>query len=184
MTTLADTRDPIAHLDFKPAALSVAELAELWGVPLIMGGAITPRWLGQGLLYLLDNPADLEAVTVKLALATSSFTPNIDTTDFRDDFTANEVANGNGYSTGGVTLTGVTWSYDSASDQVRIDFDDPAWSFSASKSWQYGVLYIDTAGADSTDPTIGYLDWGSTQTVSTPYTLTIDSAGLLYIDIT
>ena len=82
------------------------------------------------------------------------------------------------------TLTGVTWSYDSASDQVRLDFDDPSWTFSGTRTWRYGPLYIDTAGADSTDPVVGYLDWGTDQTVSTPYTLTIDPAGLLYIDIT
>lgn len=146
--------------------------------------AITPKWFGNGLLYLLDTPADLEAVTVKLALATSTFTPNIDTTDFRDDFTANELANGNGYTTGGVTLTGVAWSYDAASDQIRLDFDDPSWTFTASKTWRYGIIYIDTAGADSTDPVIAWLDWGADQTVNTPYTLTIDPAGLLYIDVT
>lgn len=146
--------------------------------------AITPKWFGPGLQQLLDTPYDLEAVTVKLALATSSFTPNIDTTDFRDDFTANELANGNGYTTGGVTLTSVTWSYDAASDQIRLDFDDPSWTFTASKTWRYGIIYIDTAGADSTDPVIAWLDWGADQTVNTPYTLTIDPAGLLYIDVT
>jgi hypothetical protein len=31
---------------------------------------------------------------------------------------------------------------------------------------------------------IGLLTWDSNQTVSTAYTLTIDSAGLLYLDVT
>ncbi len=146
--------------------------------------AITVKWFGLGLQYLVDQPADMEGVTVKLALATSSFSPNIDTTDFRDDFTANELSNASGYTTGGVTLSSVLWSYDSASDQVRLDFDDPSWTFSASRQWRYGIVYIDTGGADSTDPTIAYLDWGTTQDVSTAYTLTIDPAGLLYLDVT
>lgn len=145
---------------------------------------VTPTWFGLGLQYLLDQPADLEAVTAKLALVTSSYTPDRDTHDFWDDVSANEVANGSGYTTGGVTLSNVAWSYDSASDQVRLDFDDPAWSFSGSKTWRYGVLYIDTAGASSTDPVIGLLTWDSDQTVSTSYTLVIDAAGLLYIDTT
>lgn len=146
--------------------------------------SITVNWYGLGLQYLLDNPADMEAVTVKLALVTSGYTPNRDTHDFWDDVSASEVANGNGYSTGGVTLTSVLWSYDSASDQVRLDFDDPSWTFTAGKTWLYGVVYIDTAGASSTDPVIGLLTWDTSQTVSTAYTLTIDSAGLLYIDTT
>ncbi len=145
---------------------------------------ITVKWFGLGLQQLLDNPYDLEASTCKLALATNAFTPNIDTTDFRDDFTANELAAGNGYTTGGVTLTNVLWSYDSASDQVRLDFDDVTWTFTASKTWRYGVLFIDTGGADSTDPVVAWLAWDADQSVSTAYTLQIDPSGLLYLDVT
>jgi hypothetical protein len=146
--------------------------------------AITVNWYGLGLQYLLDNPADMEAVTVNLALVTDAYTPDRDAHNFRDDFTGSELANGNGYTTGGVTLTGLTWSYDTASDQVRLDCDDPSWTFTASKTWRYGIGYIDTGGADSTDPLIFLLTWDSNQTVSTAYTLTIDSAGLLYLDVT
>lgn len=146
--------------------------------------AISVAWYGLGLLSLLDTPTDLEQVTVKLALVTSSYTPNRDTHDFWDDVSANELANGNGYTTGGATLTTLTWSYDAASDQVRLDCDDVTWTFTAGKTWRYGVVYVDTAGASSTDPLMALLDWGSDQTVSTAYTITIDSAGLLYIDTT
>jgi hypothetical protein len=146
--------------------------------------AITVNWYGLGLLSLLDTPTDLEGVTVNLALVTDAYTPNRDTDDFRNDFTASELANGNGYTTGGVTLTGVTWSYDATSDQVRLDCNDPTWTFTAAKTWRYGVGYIDTGGADSTDPLIFLLTWDANQTVSTAYTLTIDAAGLLYLDVT
>jgi hypothetical protein len=146
--------------------------------------AITTTWYGNGLLYLVDTPADMETVTVNLALVTDAYTPNRDTDDFRNDFTASELANGNGYTTGGVTLTGLAWSYDAASDQVRLDCNDPSWTFTAAKTWRYGVGYIDTGGADSTDPLIFLLTWDSNQTVSTAYTLTIDPAGLLYLDTT
>lgn len=146
--------------------------------------AITVNWYGLGLLSLLDTPTDLEAVTVKLALVTDTYTPDRDTHDFRNDFTAAELSNGSGYTTGGVTLTSVTWSYDATSDQVRLDCDDPSWTFTATRTWRYGVIYIDTGGADSTDPLIGLLTWDSNQTVSTAYTLTIDPAGLLYLDLT
>jgi hypothetical protein len=145
---------------------------------------VTPTWFGLGLQYLLDNPADLEGSTVKLALVTDAYTPNRDTHDFWDDVSGSELASGNGYTTGGVTLTNVLWSYDATSDQVRLDFDDPSWTFTAAKTWRYGVGYIDTAGASSTDPVIFLLTWDANQTVSTAYTLTLDAAGLLYIDVT
>lgn len=81
-------------------------------------------------------------------------------------------------------MANVATSYDSASDEVRVDFDDPSWTFTASTTWRYGIVYIDTAGADSTDPVVGLLTWDSNQTISTAYALTINSAGLLYIDTT
>ena len=146
--------------------------------------AIEVKWYGLGLLDMLEAPRDLEAVTLKLALVKAAYSPNRDTNDFWDDVSGNELANGNGYATGGITLTGVATTYDSASDQVRLDFNNPSWEFTAQQKWQYGTLYIDTAGASSTDPVIGLLSWDSEQAVSTTYTLEIDAAGLLYIDTT
>lgn len=146
--------------------------------------ATTATWYGLGLLWLLETPGDLEALTLKLALVTDSYTPNRDTDDFRNDFTAAEVPNGNGYSTGGVTLTGVALTYDSASDQVRLDFDDVGWTFLASKTWRYASLFVETVGGDSADPVIGLITWDANQTVSGVYSLQLDAAGLLYLDTT
>ena len=146
--------------------------------------AITVAAYGLGILDTLEAPRDWEAVTMKLALATSSYTPNRDTHDFWDDVSANELANGSGYTTGGATLANVATSYDSASDEVRLDFDDVSWTFTASKTWRYGVIYIDTAGASSTDPVLLLLTWDSDQSVSTAYTLQINAAGIFAIDTT
>lgn len=143
------------------------------------------NWYGNGLLTLLDTPTDMEGVTCKLALATNSYTPNRNTHDFRDDFTAAELANGNGYTTGGVTLSGVTWSLDTGSEQVRLTFSNPSWTFSASKTFRYAILYIDTGGADSTDPLIGLLTYDADQTVSGVWTIDVATAGyFLHIDYT
>lgn len=146
--------------------------------------AITVNWFGLGLQKIMEQDHDLETATVKLALVTSTEVPNRDTDDFWDDASANEVANGNGYTTGGVTLTSVAITYDSASDQVRVDADDASWTFTGSKTWRYGYIYVDTAGASSTDPVIGLLTWDSDQSVSTAYTLQWDAAGILYLDTT
>lgn len=122
--------------------------------------------------------------TAKLALVTDVETPNRDTDDFWDDASANELASGNGYTTGGETLAGKTVTYDSASDQVRFDATDVTWTFTAGKTWRYGYIYIDTAGAASTDPVYALLSWDSNQTVSTAYTLQWDPAGILFWDVT
>jgi len=145
--------------------------------------SIAVNWFGLGLLAILEAPYDLEAEgtagRLMLSLHTSSDAPNRDTNDFFDDAT-NELANGNGYTTGGIALTSVATSYDSASDEVRFDCDDPAWTFTAGKTWLYGVLYDNQAGASSTDPVFALLTWDTSQIVSTSYTLTINAAGLLY----
>lgn len=131
----------------------------------------------------VGNDVNYLTGTVKLSLHTSTYTPNRDTDDFFNDATG-ELSAGSGYNAGGETLSGKTITYDSASDEVRWDANDVTWNFTASKTWRYGVIYIDTAGGASTDPLYGLLSWDSDQTVSTPYTLQWDPAGIFYIDTT
>jgi hypothetical protein len=101
--------------------------------------------------------------------------------DFENDL-ADELATANGYTIGGATLANVTWTYDTGTDQVRLDFDDFGWTFSADVTWRYGVIWINTAGADTTDPLLLLLDWGSSQTLSGVYTVTLDAAGIFGFD--
>lgn len=126
---------------------------------------------------------DLDAATWKIALSTATFTPDRDTMDFYNDVT-NELATASGYTVGGATLASPAVTYDSASDQVRFDFTDPSWTFSANVTWRYGNVYIDTAGASSTDPLMCLVDWGTSQTVSGVYTINLDPAGLFALDFT
>jgi hypothetical protein len=146
--------------------------------------AITVKFYGQGVLKTVTGSIDWDTDTFKLMLVDNSNAPDLDADDFRDDRTTGEVANGSGYATGGVTLSGVAVTYDSASDQIRLDCSDPAWTFTGSKTWRYGDVYKSRGGASSADELLANLDWGADQTVNTPYTLTIDPAGLLYIDVT
>jgi hypothetical protein len=118
----------------------------------------------------------------QLSLHTNSYVPDRDADNFFDDATG-EVANGNGYTTGGETLGGKTITYDTASDQVRWDANDVTWTFTAGKTWKNGVIWINTGGAASTDPLYALLLWDSDQTVSTSYTLAWDAAGILFIDV-
>lgn len=145
--------------------------------------AITPAFFGQGMLKTVTGSIDWDTDTFKLLLATSTYTPNLDTHDFRDDVT-NEVASGSGYTTGGVTLSGVAVTYDAASNQVRFDCNDPSWTFTAGVTWRYGVVYKSRGGASSADELLALLDWGTSNTVSTTYTIQIAATGLLYVDVT
>ena len=148
--------------------------------------AITVNWYPLTLEKMIEQAgADVNLLTgtVKLSLHTATYSPDRDLHDFFNDAT-NEVAAGGGYTAGGETLGSKTITYDSASDQVRFDAADVTWTFTAAKTWRYGVIYIDTAGAASTDPLVALLTWDSDQTVSTSYTLQWDAAGILYLDAT
>lgn len=132
---------------------------------------------------ILGGAVDLDTDTLKLTLHTTTYTPNQDTHDFYDDAT-NELATASGYTAGGVTLASSVLSYDATSQQVRWDVGDPTWTFSAGVTWRYGVIRKARGGAASADELVAYLDWGSSQTVSGAYTVTIDPTGLLYVDVT
>src|SRR5262245_35621321 len=123
----------------------------------------------------------LGANATKMSLHTNTYAPNRDTDDFFNDAT-NEISGANGYAQ--QTLGGKTVTYDSASHQVRFDCNDITFSFTGANTWRYGVVWIDTAGASSTDPLYALLTWDSDQTVSTTYTLIINVNGLLYWDVT
>ena len=148
--------------------------------------AIVVSWYGKGMQHVMQNDtnSDLEVADLFLGLVTSSYSPNLDTDEFWSTPVTNELATGNGYTTNGYDVTGATFSYDATSDQVRLDINDPTWTFTAAKSWQYGVLYERTSSTDASRKLFALLNWGSTQTVSTGYTLVIDANGLLYVDVT
>jgi hypothetical protein len=101
---------------------------------------------------------DFDTNTFKAMLVTSSYTPNKDTHDKRDDVT-NEVANGNGYSTGGATST-VTVTKDTANDKVTIQFGAVSWATSTITA-RGCVYYKSRGGASSADELVAYNDFGS-----------------------
>lgn len=102
-------------------------------------------------------------------MCTATYTPDQDAHDFFNDVT-NEIS-GTGYTAGGATLTGKSVSYDTATNKVRLIAADAQWT-TATFTARYAVYYKST-GTASTSPLIGYLDFGSDQTV-TAGTFTLD----------
>ena len=100
---------------------------------------------------------DFDTDTFKVLLVTSSYTPNKDTHDKRDDVT-NEVS-GTGYSTGGATCT-VTVTKDTANDKVTISLGAVSWA-SSTITARAAVYYKARGGASSADELVAYNDFGS-----------------------
>lgn len=111
----------------------------------------------------LKADIDLESDTIRLILMTDSYTPDIDTQDFWNDISANEVS-GTGYSSGGATLANKTVTQDDTDDEGVFDADDVTWTTSTFTA-RYAVL-VKWTGVSSTSDLIGYWDFGSNKSPS------------------
>jgi hypothetical protein len=99
---------------------------------------------------------DFDTDTFKVMLVTSSYTPNKDTHDKRDDVT-NEVS-GTGYTAGGVT-SACTVTKDTANDRVTLSFAAVNWATSTITA-RAAVIYKSRGGAASSDELVCYVDFG------------------------
>lgn len=130
----------------------------------------TWKWYGNGMLKAVTGGIDLDTDTFKVMLTTSTYVPNQDTHDFRDDVT-NEVT-GTGYTAGGATLAGVSVTYDAGTNQVRIAWTDPTWP-SSSITARNAVIYKSRGGLASADELVAFCT-NDADVTSTGATFTLD----------
>jgi hypothetical protein len=136
---------------------------------------------GNFLLKALNKEVDFDTDTIKVALLSSSYTPDQDAHDYFNDVSSNEVS-GTGYTAGGNTLGSKTATYDSANNVIVLDAADTTWS-SSTITARYAVVY-DSTGTASTSPLIGYVDFGSDQSSTNGnFTITWDSTGIVRITV-
>ena len=136
---------------------------------------------GNFVLKALNKEIDFDTDTIKVALLSSSYTPDQDAHDYFNDVSAAEVS-GTGYTAGGNTLASKTATYDSANNVVILDAADTTWA-SSTITARYAVIY-DSTGTASTSPLIGYVDFGSDQSsTSGNFTITWDSTGIVRITV-
>lgn len=141
----------------------------------------TANWYGQAGLGQFSATAarrvDWVTDTIRATLHTATYTPNQDTDVFFSAAT-NELPTAGNYTVGGVTLAGKTVTYDSATNETRLDATDPSWT-NLTATFRYLVLWADTAGASTTDPLLGWMDLGATTITGTTYTVQFDVTGAL-----
>lgn len=125
---------------------------------------------------IMDGSIDLDTDTIKVALVTSSYTPDQDTHDFFDDVT-NEVS-GTGYTAGGASLANKTVTQDNTNNKGVFDADDVTWSTSTITA-RGAVLYKST-GTAGTSPLICYIDFGSDKSsAGGNFTIQWNASGIL-----
>src|SRR3954454_3708433 len=131
-------------------------------------GATTTNWVG---------------ATIDCSLHTATQTPNVDADDFFNDWSATEVT-GTAYTAGGVVLASKTNTYDTATDETRLDAADAVWTTATISGIRYALIWENTAGAATTDPVICYFDLGAQSVTAANFTVQFDATGVAKIDTT
>ena len=125
---------------------------------------------------IMNGGIDLDTQTIKVALVTSTFAPNIDTEEDFADVT-NEIT-GTGYTAGGQALTTKAVTIDDTDNEGVFDADDVTWSTSTITA-RGAVVYYDSTVA-ATSLLICYLDFGSDQTSTAgDFTIAWNAEGIL-----
>lgn len=121
----------------------------------------------------------------RLALVSSAWTPAPTTDEVWATMSANEIANGNGYTTGGGTLTSVVLNQTAG----VVKFTSAAFVWTASgagiPAWRYGMVYYLGTLNGKINPIVGYFLGDSTPAdiplTTSPNTLTVtmNASGIL-----
>ena len=127
---------------------------------------------------IMDGSIDLDTDTIKVALVTSSYTPDQDSHEDFADIT-NEVS-GTGYTAGGATLSNVSITKDNTDNEGVFDADDVTWS-SSTITARGAVVYKDS-GTPATSWLICYVDFGSDySSVAGDFKITWNAEGIVNI---
>lgn len=143
---------------------------------------MSSKLYGSFMQKAFNKEIDWDTDTIKVALLTSSYTPNQDTHDYFDDVSGSEVS-GTGYTAGGATLGSKTSTYDAGTNVITLDAADVTWA-SSTITARYAVLYDASGGSAATNPLIGYVDFGTDQSSSNgDFTITWDSTGIVRVTV-
>ena len=120
---------------------------------------------------VLKADIDFDTIQPKVLLASSAYTPNMDTHDFLDDVVANEVT-GTNWAAGGQNTT-ATITLDSGTNEVRVALSDISVATVTLSDGKHAIVYNSTPGTNATRHLIGYVTF-DTALAPSAGTLTID----------
>jgi len=130
---------------------------------------------------IMEKEQDLNATDeIKVALIKSGYTPNVDHTQY-SDVSGQELANSNGYTTGGATVAATVADSDT-NDNCKFGIADPTWTASGGTLGGAAARYAAVYNS-ATNGLIYIIDLGSDQTITVgqQFTIQIDALGLFTI---
>jgi len=125
--------------------------------------------------YLLATGViDFSSDVFKIILMDTGYSFNKDTHALYADVSGDELADGNGYTTKGEILAGVSVTEDDTDDRAEVTWNNKSWTASGGSIGPTpGAIIIDESATD--DPIIGYIDFGGEQTQADGGTCTISN---------
>jgi hypothetical protein len=93
--------------------------------------------------WIADGTINLAADTFNITLHTNTFVPNIATQSVYADLT-NELATGNGYTNGGLALSGVTWTRSGST--TTFTCTNPTWTAAGGAIGPFRIAVIHKVG--------------------------------------
>lgn len=140
--------------------------------------AVTVSYFDKFIEAVGKNTIDLDSHTFKVMLV-NNYT--YDQTDInKADVGAVEIANGNGYSTGGATLSSVTFAF--GAGVTKWDADDVTWTAAGGTIGvaDGAIIYDDTHASDAL---VCYIDFGQDESAGagTDFKITFNASGIFTI---
>lgn len=144
----------------------------------------TCKAYGNGLLHLFDGGVIWGSDDTYLALASSSYTPDIDAHDYWNDVVANEVT-GTNWAANGQQADGETLSLVTANNDVEFDITDESVASVTLSDGKHLIVYSRTPGTDATRELLFYATM-DTALAPAGGTLLLDfsTTGLILVDYT
>jgi|WetSurMetagenome_2_1015567.scaffolds.fasta_scaffold12754_5 hypothetical protein len=140
--------------------------------------SVTAYMYGKAIQAILSKKIDWVNDAIKVALCDSGYVPDQDVHDYFNDIT-HELANGNGYASGGALLPTPTLGYASLTNVTKLSGSSVVWSAPSTFTARYAIIYNSTPGSDATNPLIGYVDFGEDKPcVTGTFTITWNAAGI------
>jgi hypothetical protein len=139
----------------------------------------TMKWYVKAKKSLANKEADIDTDSIKMALFTNTLAIDQNADQYFDaaPYTSNELATGNGYTTGGVVVGSITVT--ASTLKFVISGAAASWTFVGTKAFQKAVFY-DSSPA-SNKPVLGSVDLGAQSVTDTTFTINPDATnGYLY----
>lgn len=116
---------------------------------------------------------------VKVMLLKSTYTPDLTNHQYRNQVSSHEIASGNGYTSGGISLSSKALLVDSTNKRITLDAANISWPASTITA-RYAVVYYNT-GNPATDVLIKLIDFGAEKVSGGggDFNITFDASGII-----